>query len=53
MLKERIADLVKGSNHIIIIGSRGQGKTALGYYLLELHKNAGRPVYILLREISK
>ena len=46
MLKERISQLVKGSNHIVIIGSRGQGKTALGYYLLELHKNVNRQVYV-------
>ena len=38
MLKEEIKEFVSGSNHAIIIGSRGQGKTSLGYYLLELHK---------------
>jgi len=46
MLKERIDELVKGSNHIILIGSRGAGKTSLGFYLLELHNNANRKVYV-------
>ena len=45
-LKERIDELVKGSNHIVIIGSRGQGKTSLGYYLLELHNAAERKAYV-------
>lgn len=46
MLKERIKMLVKDSNHIIIIGSRGEGKSSLGFHLLELHNDGGRKIYI-------
>jgi len=46
MLKERVNELVKESNHTIIIGGRGEGKTALGFYLLLKHKEANKEVYI-------
>lgn len=46
MLKERIDKLIKESNHIIIIGSRGEGKTSLGFYLLELHNQDKRKVFV-------
>lgn len=46
MIKERVKQMVKESNHIVIVGSRGEGKTALGMYLLELHKEVGREIYI-------
>jgi energy-coupling factor transporter ATP-binding protein EcfA2 len=47
MLKDRIDLITKESNHMIILGSRGAGKTSLGNYLLELHKGANRKCYVL------
>lgn len=37
-LKERISELTEKSTHFIIIGARGEGKTALAFKLLESHK---------------
>lgn|SRR3990167_420839 len=45
-LKERINGIVKTSNHMVIIGSRGEAKTSLGFYLLELHEKANRDIFI-------
>lgn len=36
-LKNRLNELMKTSSHCIIIGSRGEGKTALAFKLLELY----------------
>lgn len=38
-LKERLNEFIKTSAHYVIIGSRGEGKTALAFKLLELHNN--------------
>lgn len=38
-LKERLKELAKRSTHYVIIGARGEGKTALAFKLLEIHKD--------------
>ena len=44
-LAVRVPDVVDKSTHFVIIGNRGEGKSALGYRLLELHKDK-RPCFI-------
>jgi hypothetical protein len=46
-LNKRLKKLLKTSTHFMILGARGEGKTSLGMFLLELHhKYTDRPIFI-------
>lgn len=44
-LEDRLREVVLVSTHVLIVGKKDQGKSALGYHLLDLHKDS-RPCYV-------